>query len=95
MSEELRFLLNSLLVISLLFAVYLLSVRFGPKFRTRRGGEIEIMDVYPLGREGSLLLFRVKNSIFLCYHSKGRIEVLKEWNYERSSGNNTDSGTAP
>ena len=94
MSEELRFLINSLLVISFLLAAYLLSVRFGPKLRTRRKGEIEVMDVYPLDRESSLLLFRVRDRVFLCYHSKGRMEVLKEWSYERNSNSNTAPDTA-
>ncbi len=78
----LKFLINSFLLIALLLVFYYLSVKFNFRVKTPGKGEIKILDRYPLSRENSLLLFQVRDKIFLCYQSKDDIKVLREWNYE-------------
>lgn len=93
MSEEaLKFLFNSLVLIALLLAVYYLVLKFNLRLKPAKKGEIEVIDRYPLDRESSLILFRVKDREFLCYHSKGEMKVLREWNYEETRNSSTASG---
>ncbi len=92
--EALKFLFNSLFVILGLLAVYFFVVKFNPNLR--RGGrrEIEVLDRYPIDRESSLILFKVRGTTFLCCHSRGEVKVLREWKDEESSETSSDSSSS-
>ncbi len=83
--EAFRFLLNSLFLISGLLVVYFLVLKFNPNFRRGSSREIEVLDRYPIDRESSLILFKVRETTFLCCHSRGEVKVLREWKDEESS----------
>ena len=92
--EALKFLLNSLFVILGLLAVYFLVVRFNPNLRRGNRREIEVLDRYPIDRESSLILFKVRGTTFLCCHSRGDVKVLREWKDGENSKISSDSSSS-
>lgn len=91
--EAVKFLINSLLLIVLLLTLYYLSLKFNLRLKTPGKGEIEVLDRYPLDRESSLILFKVRGKIFLCYHSKGNFKILDEWKYEKNTASEPSDST--
>lgn len=95
MSEEaLKFLLNSAVLILLLLALYFVVVKFNPRTVRRPGREIKVVDRYPLDRESSLLLFKVRDTTFLCCYSRGEFKVLREWKDEKGTADSSDTDTS-
>lgn len=92
--EAFKFFLNSLFLILGLLAVYFFVLRFNLNLRKGSSREIEILDRCPIDRESSLILFRVKNTTFLCCQSRGEVKVLREWKDEESSDTSTSSGVS-
>jgi len=92
--EVFKFLLNSLFFILGLLAVYFFLAKFNPNLRRGGSREIEILDRYPLDRESSLILFRVRDTTFLCCQSRGEVKVLREWKDEESSDTSTSGGVS-
>ncbi len=95
MSEEaLKFLLNSAVLILLLLVLYFVVLKFNLGTVKRTGREIKVVDRYPLDREGSLLLFKVRDTTFLCCYSKGELKVLREWKDEKETADPSSIDTS-
>lgn len=77
MSSELKFLLNSFLIIVGLFIVYWIVNRYGFK-PYLKGRNLKLIERLPLSRESGLIVVEFKGKLLLCYYSKDDFKILKE-----------------
>ncbi len=77
MSSELKFLLNSFLIVVALFIVYWLVNKYNFK-PYLKGRNLKLIERLPLSSESGLVVVEFRGKLLLCYYSKDNFKVLKE-----------------
>jgi flagellar biogenesis protein FliO len=85
LSEEINFLLRSLLIIAALFLLYRLLVRYNLITNGRSGKYVEIVEKAPITAESGIVVLKVGKKKFLASYSKEGVRLLKEIEDEEST----------